>query len=97
MNARNKIARRRRQYWEAELARRSANKGLPPTHCQRCNKPFKSEWRPRLGHWTRCCSACGFNNLCDALDLPTPPFALDRHTKIPTLTMDEYKRKLNES
>jgi hypothetical protein len=35
--------------------------------------------------FTTCCPTCQARNLFDALDLPTPPFLLDRHTKIPQL------------
>jgi hypothetical protein len=37
-----------------------------------------------------------FRNLTAWLDMPTPPDLLDKHTKHPTLTRDEYRKKLND-
>lgn len=62
------------------------------TLCNRCGEPF--EPRPtrlkKLG-MTRCCEKCQFRNLMDGLGLPTPPDMIDRHTRHPALTQDEYR------
>ena len=62
--------------------------------CNRCGNPFKPEWVPVLKQWNRCCSVCSVRNLMDGLGLPTPPELLDAHTKKPTLTNEEYHRKM---
>jgi len=65
--------------------------------CIRCGKPFKPEPTGlQITKMSTCCDECKFRNLMDGLDLPTPPEMLDRHTKLPTLTDEEYRRKLNE-
>lgn len=63
--------------------------------CKRCGKLFTPErTRLRKMPFTRCCDTCKVRNLTDGLGLPTPPELLDRYTRVPTLTEEEYRRKL---
>lgn len=63
-------------------------------NCQRCGQPFEADWLDTLKKWANCCDTCKFRNFSDALGFPTPPDMLDQHTKHPTLTQEEYERKL---
>lgn len=65
--------------------------------CKRCGKSFKPLWLDALQKWGSMCQECMARNLFDALDLPTPPSLLDRHTKIPALTDREFLRILNNA
>jgi len=95
MNARRKLKLRTRQAWRRALAVRNANHGPAViTPCQRCQRPFMPEWNDRLGFFSRCCKTCSVRNFFDGLELPTPPELLDRHTVHPTLTDEEWRRKL---
>lgn len=97
MNARRKAYLRERQYWRAERDKRAANKGEAKiTNCQRCGKPFMPEWLEGLGQWQRCCNMCRVRNLSDALDMPTHPAFIDKHTKHPVLTVGEFHKLLNK-
>lgn len=63
--------------------------------CRRCGgsfipQPIKSN--PKTV--TTFCEECQFRNFLDNLDLPTPPDFIDRHTKHPALTKDEFKTKI---
>ena len=63
--------------------------------CQRCGKPFQPKpTKLKTIPMTRCCETCQCKNLFDGLDMPTPPSLLDRHTKHPTLTDEEWRREL---
>lgn len=63
--------------------------------CKRCEKEFlpKTLFGKAM---SVCCPSCMVRNLSDFLDLPTPPELLDKHTKIPTLTREEFHRKIQE-
>jgi hypothetical protein len=64
--------------------------------CRRCGKLFTPKpTKLKTIPMTRCCETCQYKNLFDGLDLPTPPDLLDRHTKHPTLTDAEWRRKLH--
>lgn len=64
--------------------------------CKRCGKPFQPKpTKLRITKMTTCCETCQCKNLFDGLDLPTPPGLLDRHTKHPTLTDAEWRKKLH--
>lgn len=45
---------------------------------------------------TKCCETCQCKNLFDGLDMPTPPSLLDKHTKHPTLSDREWRKKLKQ-
>lgn len=63
--------------------------------CKRCGQLFKPKRLPlKTIPWSTCCDVCGLRNLFDGLGMPTPPELLDLHTLIPTLSQDEYRRKL---
>lgn len=62
--------------------------------CKRCGTPFKPEWLDAINKMSSCCATCQVRNLHDGLGLPTPPSLLDKHTLRPTLTREEYYRKL---
>ena len=64
--------------------------------CKRCQKPFEPRWLKELRKQSECCIDCSYRNLMDGLDLPTPPEYLDRHTKHPTLTQEEYKKEVSK-
>lgn len=65
--------------------------------CARCGQPFVPKpTELKTIPMTRMCEDCLVRNLFDALDMPTPPELLDRHSKIPTLSDREYRRKLND-
>lgn len=64
--------------------------------CPRCGNPFEPIKLKALGKMSRFCDTCGLRNIIDGLDMPTPPELLDSHSKIPTLTEEEFQRKLNE-
>ena len=64
--------------------------------CKRCGKSFRPKpTKLRITKMTTCCETCQCKNLFDGLDLPTPPGLLDRHTKHPTLTDAEWRKKLH--
>ncbi len=64
--------------------------------CARCGKPFKPEPTGlKVTKWSTCCDECKCRNLLDNLGLPTPPVMLDKHSKLPTLTREEFRRKLD--
>ncbi|MEM4408618.1 MAG: hypothetical protein QXI19_07735 [Candidatus Caldarchaeum sp.] len=44
-------------------------------------------------HWD-VCPVCRARNLLDGLELPTPPFLCDPHTKHPCLTDKEFLEKI---
>lgn len=65
--------------------------------CKRCGKPFEPRPTRLKGiPMTRCCEECACRNFFDGLDLPTHPSLLDKHTKNPTLTPEEWRRKIKE-
>lgn len=68
----------------------------PTATCKRCGKLFVPTLRfgKRL---STCCDNCSFRNLMDGLGMPTPPELLDKHTKVPTLSDEEYRRKLKDT
>jgi len=68
----------------------------PMKICTRCNKPYSPRWLAGLNKFSNCCDPCGLRNIFDALDLPTPPEMLDKHTKIPTLTKAEFYNELHK-
>lgn len=64
--------------------------------CNRCNRLFEPEYNEKYQYYSRCCKNCGYRNLMDFLDIPTPPELLDKYTKIPCLSKEEYNRKMKE-
>lgn len=63
--------------------------------CKRCGEPFNPKpTKLKTTPMTRCCETCSVRNIFDGLDLPTPPELLDRHSKLPTLSEAEFRRKL---
>ncbi len=64
--------------------------------CPRCGNAFIAVWLKSLKKWSNFCGACSCRNLYDALKAPTPPELLDSKTKVPTLTQEEYRRKIKE-
>lgn len=63
--------------------------------CARCGKPFQPKpTKLKKIPMTRCCETCQCKNFFDGLDLPTPPSLIDRHTKHPTLSDAEWRKKL---
>lgn len=63
--------------------------------CRRCGKAFTPQpTNLKSRPMTTFCKECGLRNFLDSLDLPTPPDFLDRYTKHPTLTKDEFKTKM---
>ena len=64
--------------------------------CKRCGQPFQPEFLDALKRFSTCCMDCMYRNLTDACNLPMPPEMLDPHTKNPTLSEDEFRKKLNE-
>lgn len=76
---------------------KSSATDAPTAICRRCGEPFTPEPTGLKNMpLTRCCDPCKLRNLHDGLDLPTPPDLLDKHTKHPTLTKEEFYRRLNE-
>jgi hypothetical protein len=67
--------------------------------CIRCNKPFRLKKlhralnQKRRGY--RFCDLCMVRNFLDGMDEATPPHLIDRFTRNPTLTNEEFNRKLN--
>lgn len=71
------------------------------TDCFRCGKPFDEQevrfaMKLKSLREIRFCEMCMFRNLTDGLGLPTHPDMLDRYSKHPTLTEEEYRKKLKE-
>ena len=67
------------------------------TACLRCGRPFEPQLvKLATIRLTRHCEDCGVRNILDGLGLPTPPGMLDRHTRRPALTDEEFRRKLHE-
>lgn len=69
---------------------------VPTATCKRCGKVFIPRPLPTLAALASCCGGCQLRNLLDGLGLPTPPAMLDRWTKRPCLTEEEYLRKTVE-
>lgn len=67
----------------------------PPNQlCKRCGATYPPFYLDGIKTWCSFCSTCMMRNLHDGLGMPTPPELLDRHTKKPTLTNEEYWRKM---
>ena len=62
--------------------------------CLRCGNPFVPFETP-MGQ-ARHCRTCAARNIYDFLELPTPPLLLDKHTKIPALTNEEWDSKIRK-
>lgn len=63
--------------------------------CPRCGKPFEPSAKAAFPE-SPCCPICQVRNIYDSLDLPTPPHLLDQHTRLPTLTDEEYRKQLEK-
>jgi hypothetical protein len=64
--------------------------------CKRCGKDFEPTLLKALNKLSTHCITCMCRNLHDGLGLPTPPELLDKHTLKPTLSEEEFMRKLQE-
>lgn len=65
--------------------------------CKRCGKEFEPHPVPLATiKWSTCCETCECRNFMDGLGLPTHPALLDRHTKRPTITEEEYFKELKK-
>ena len=65
--------------------------------CNRCGNrfdPAKNPLKLKIKEVTHC-TTCMCRNLFDALNLPTPPELLDKHSKLPTLTDREFRKSLH--
>lgn len=85
--------------WTRAKAKREAALPAPTGYaaCKRCGKHFQPKPTKLLvTKMTTRCETCQCKNLFDGLDMPTPPSLLDKHTKHPTLTDAEWRKKLNE-
>lgn len=70
-------------------------KTLPLKTCPRCEKSFDENSKDALFPNAVCCPECGMRNLFDGLGMSTPPELLDRHTRKPTLTQEEFRKSLD--
>lgn len=60
------------------------------TLCARCGNPFVPK-----GPTERVCKTCAYKRFIDVMGLPTPPSLLDKHTEHPTLSDEEYRKKVD--
>ena len=62
--------------------------------CKRCGVEFESKFLDVIKKWSTCCELCSVRNFMDNTGLPTPPAMLDRFSKGPTLSQEEYQREI---